>query len=160
MLAAKYASEGKKLDKNMYSSAELAGQYISSMIKTYKSASELVGNDINLKKSDMSDETKLAIINGYVEQFGFVSGNILDKDGISIKDGTDFSDREYVMLALKGEVNVSDINLSKYTNTYGFSVAAPLCGDNNEILGVVYFRVDVDYMKWITDTIKVGDEGA
>lgn len=75
MLAAKYASEGKKLDKNMYSSAELAGQYISSMIKTYKSASELVGNDINLKKSDMSDETKLAIINGYVEQFGFVSGN-------------------------------------------------------------------------------------
>lgn len=63
------------------------------------------------------------------------SGNLLDKKGVSIKDGTDFSDRDYVKAALNGKTNISDVTLSKYTNTYGISIAAPLIS-SGRIIGV------------------------
>ena len=89
------------------------------------------------------------------KQYGFTSGNLLDKKGVSIKDGTDFSDRDYVKAALNGKTNISDVTLSKYTNTYGISIAAPLIS-SGRIIGVVYYRADVDFMNDIVKHISVG----
>lgn len=143
---------------SMDSSAVISSNYIASVLENYMNIAKVTGCEIKLT-SDISKEDKSNIVNDYAKQYGFTSGNILNKDGISLSDGTDFSDREYVKQALAGNVNVSDITLSKYTNTYGFSVAAPLRDKNKEIAGVIYYRVDIDFMLNIIDTIKIGDEG-
>lgn len=83
------------------------------------------------------------------------SGNILNSDGVSRKDGTDFSDRDYVKTALKGKVNISDLTLSKYTGNYGFSVASPVCNEEKAINGVLYYRMDVDFMSQILNQISI-----
>lgn len=143
---------------NMTSSANISSAYISSELANFKNIAGQVGQDEKLT-STISNEEKAEIVNAYAEYYGFTSGNILDEKGVSLADGTDFGDREYVKKALAGDLNVSDITLSKYTNTYGFSVAAPLYDSSNGIKGVVYFRVDIDFMQNIINTIKVGDKG-
>ena len=71
-------------------------------------------------------EEKRTIINERVRMHGFQRGNIIDKDGISIFDGKDYSDREYVQQAMKGNVYVSEPLVSKVTGELSIMVAAPL----------------------------------
>ncbi len=58
----------------------------------------------------------------------FQRGNIIGIDGISIFDGKDYSDREYVQQAMQGNVYVSEPLVSKITGELSIMVAAPLCG--------------------------------
>lgn len=125
--------------------AEEASAHISQQMKDYLDAVRIAGLS-DVLNSDATVDEKVKYLNDFVEVFGFVSGNILDKNGVSIKDGEKFADREYVQKALKGEANVSEVTLSKYTNTYGVSIAAPIMDENNKINGVVYFRMDIDFL--------------
>lgn len=104
---------------------------------------------------NIPNEVRMKKVEQLAKQYGFTSGNLLDKKGVSIKDGTDFSDRDYVKAALNGKTNISDVTLSKYTNTYGISIAAPLIS-SGRIIGVVYYRADVDFMNDIVKHISVG----
>jgi len=140
---------------NMKTATVLGGLQISGSINDYKNMASVTGKDPVLV-SAASNDKKAERISELAAQYGFTSGNILDKNGISLKDGTDFSDREYVKKALKGTVNISEITLSKYTGTYGFSVAAPLVTDNG-IDGVVYYRMDIDFMEAITGAIDISE---
>ncbi len=156
-----FASKNMSLEyveDSMIQSADIAAQYISSGLLDYKNITAMVGMDSKLT-SDISNEEKAEIMSEYAEHFGFTSGNILDDKGVSLIDGTDFSDREYVKEALSGNANVSNVTESRLTNTYGFSIAAPLYDADKKIVGVVYFRADVDFMLNIISTISVGEEG-
>lgn len=142
------------LDSSFGSSADLAANHISSQLADYMNIANVVGKESVIATG--TDEERSTAIDAYAEEYGFTSGNILDTSGVSIKDGTDFSEREYFQKALKGETNISDITLSKYTNTYGFSIAAPVY-DGEVIKGVVYFRADIDFMLNIIDKIQISD---
>ena len=117
----------------------------------------MVGTNELLSDRAATIMEKTAFLNKYVETYGFTSANLLDTKGISLKDGTDFSDRDYVISALKGIANVSDVTLSKYTNTYGVSIAAPVYDSANRITGVVYFRLDIDFMMDVIKNISISD---
>ena len=60
-------------------------------------------------------EEKQAIIDERVSMHGFQRGNIVAADGISVFDGNDYSDREYVRQAMQGNVFVSEPLISKIT---------------------------------------------
>ena len=140
----------------MQISAELASNEIDEKLKDFTKMVKVSGKDTIL-----SGAAKDSVVSGRIdelaENYGFTSGNILDKNGISRKDGTDFSDRDYVVEALAGNVNISDLTLSKYTGNYGFSVASPVYDNNQQINGVVYFRMDVDFMSSILEQIVISE---
>ncbi|MGN0439133.1 MAG: methyl-accepting chemotaxis protein [Lachnospiraceae bacterium] len=138
---------------SMTTSATLASANIAQQLEDYMNVVTLVGQS-DVLSGNASEKDKTEYVNTYVEAYGFTSGNILDEKGVSMIDGTDFSDRAYVQEALKGNTNVSDITLSKYTNTYGVSIAAPIY-KGDEIKGVVYFRLDSDFITDIIDSIKI-----
>lgn len=142
-------------DDSMATSASLASAHIAQQLEDYMNVVTLVGKDSFLSGS-ASDESKMAYLDSYIETYGFTSGNILDAKGVSIDDGTDFSDRAYVKAAMEGTTNVSDITLSKYTNTYGVSIAAPIY-KGTDINGVVYFRLDSNFIMDIIDFIKISE---
>lgn len=144
------------VNDSMATSTTLAGNEISSKLQDYMNITSVTGHDAILT-SNSGDKIKSDRIDWLATQYGFTSGNILNDKGVSLKDGTDFSERDYVIKALDGVTNVSDITLSKYTNTYGFSVAAPLVSDSGRITGVVYYRMDIDFMKAITDSIHISN---
>lgn len=142
--------------KTMQISAELAAKEIEEKLNDFKKMTQVSGYDSVLATSEQ-DEIVSDYIDNLAGNYEFTSGNILDYNGVSRKDGTDFSDRDYVKEALAGNVNISDLTLSKYTGNYGFSVASPVYNQNQEINGVVYFRMDVDFMSQILNQIVISE---
>lgn len=142
--------------KTMQISAELAAREIEEKMDDFMKMVQVSGWD-SILSSSAEDVIVSEHIDSLAELYGFTSGNILDINGVSRKDGTDFSDRDYVMKALAGNVNISDLTLSKYTGNYGFSVASPVYSNADKINGVVYFRMDVDFMSNILNQIVISD---
>lgn len=149
-----YSSTISLVEKNSRSSAKTTARYIEALLQNYKNIAKASGSDMTLI-GNIPNEVRVKKVEQLAKQYGFTSGNLLDKKGVSIKDGTDFSDRDYVKAALNGKTNISDVTLSKYTNTYGISIAAPLIS-SGRIIGVVYYRADVDFMNDIVKHISVG----
>ena len=144
------------METSIQNTAKLSSGQISALLESYKHIATVVGKDDIIGGTDVDNAKKISTVEQYAKDYGFTSANILDASGVSIKDGTDFSDREYYKRALNGETNISGITLSKYTNTYGFSIAAPIYANGNgDITGVIYFRVDIDFMLDIISDIIV-----
>lgn len=144
------------LTNNMVTSADLVANHIAEQLKSYQNIVDVLGRDAVVSGNRTVAE-KMEVVNSYVETYGFTSGNILNDEGVSLVDGTDFSTRDYVARALAGESNVSDVNLSKYTNTYGVSIAAPIYTPTNEIKGVVYLRLENDFILDIIEKIQISE---
>lgn len=144
------------LVNNMMTSADLVSNHIAEQLESYQKIVEVLGRDEVVSGSRTVAE-KMEVVNSYVETYGFTSGNILDSNGVSLVDGEDFSSRDYVKKALAGTPNVSDVNLSKYTNTYGVSIAAPIYTLKNEIKGVVYLRLENDFILDIIEKIQISE---
>lgn len=149
-----YSSTISLVEKNSRSSAKTTARDIEALLQNYKNIAKASGSDMTLI-GNIPNEVRMKKVEQLAKQYGFTSGNLLDKKGVSIKDGTDFSDRDYVKAALNGKTNISDVTLSKYTNTYGISIAAPFIS-SGRIIGVVYYRADVDFMNDIVKHISVG----
>ena len=149
-----YSSTISLVEKNSRSSAKTTARDIEALLQNYKNIAKASGSDITLI-GNVPNEVRVKKVEQLAKQYGFTSGNLLNKKGVSIKDGTDFSDRDYVKAALNGKTNISDVTLSKYTNTYGISIAAPLIS-SGRIIGVVYYRADVDFTNDIVKHISVG----
>lgn len=149
-----YSSTISLVEKNSRSSAKTTARDIEALLQNYKNIAKASGSDITLI-GNVPNEVRMKKVEQLAKQYGFTSGNLLNKKGVSIKDGTDFSDRDYVKAALNGKTNIPDVTLSKYTNTYGISIAAPLIS-SGRIIGVVYYRADVDFMNDIVKHISVG----
>ncbi|MSS62583.1 methyl-accepting chemotaxis protein [Velocimicrobium porci] len=142
--------------KTMQISAELAAKEIEEKLDDFTKMVKVSGVD-SVFASSSQNQVVSEHIDKLAENYGFTSGNILDRKGVSRKDGTDFSERDYVKEALAGKVNISDLTLSKYTGNYGFSVASPVYTKNQEINGVVYYRMDVNFMSKILDQIVISE---
>ena len=138
-------------------SAKLAADDVGNLLKNYLITTVISGQDQIIANEQLPVEYKKKVIDGYVSAYGFTSGNLLDRNGVSLFDGTDFSDREYFQTALAGTPNISEIALSKYTNTYGTSIAAPIVTAENEIIGVIYFRVDINFFTNVLEGLKISD---
>lgn len=154
---ATYQSSLSMVNDSLATSATLAANHISQQLSDYRNVVSLLGKDPALTDS-RSNQDKMNYLESYIKTYGFTSGNILDASGISIDDGTDFSDRAYVKQALAGNANVSDITLSKYTGTYGVSVAAPIYDAKDVISGVIYFRLDINFILDIIDSISISEK--
>lgn len=144
-------------DNSIATSASLASNHISQQLEDYLNVVSMLGTSEVLSDDNASIEEKTAFLEKYVEMYGFTSANLLNAGGVSLIDGTDFSDRDYVISALKGNANVSDVTLSKYTNTYGISIAAPVYAADKHIAGVVYVRLNIDFMLDVIKNISISD---
>ena len=113
-----------------------------------------------LSEWSATTETKQAILNERVRMHNFQRGNIIGVDGYSIFDGKDYSDREYVQQALKGNVYVSEPLVSKITGELSIMVAAPIHEGGTQsgrIVGAVYFVPPETFLNDIVNSIQVSD---
>ena len=97
-----------------------------------------------------------------VERLGYLDMAIVTPAGqatyVSSGDKTDLSDRSYIQKALAGEVNVSDVLISKVTNTAVLMYAVPIT-KNGRVIGALIGRRDGNALSEITDEMGFGDEG-
>ncbi len=148
------------VERMMSQTAVLAAGRAQQELGIYKNVVMEVGCIPQLSDPEVSVEEKKAIIDGRVSMHDFQRGNIIGTDGISIFDGKDYSDREYVRQAMQGNVFVSEPLISKITGELSIMVAAPLYSEGNNgksIVGVVYFVPHETFLNDIVSAIQIGE---
>ena len=150
-----YRSTVATVDQMMSETAVLAAERIEEELIAYKNVAMDTGRISQLTNSFTSVEEKRSIIDQRVSLHGFQRGNVIGLDGVSIFDGKDYSDREYVQRAMQGEVYVSQPLVSKITGELSIMVAAPIYSGQNTIAGVVYFVPPETFLNDIVSSIKV-----
>ncbi len=155
-----YNSVMSTVEQMMTETAVLAAGRAQQELTAYKNAVMEIGCIPELADADVSVEEKRAIIDNRVAMHGFQRGNIIAMNGISIFDGKDYSDREYVRQALQGNVYVSEPLISKITGELSIMVAAPLYAEEtygSSIVGVVYFVPKETFLNDIVSAIQIGE---
>ncbi len=148
------------VDQMLSETAVLAAERIDQELTAYKNVVIDTGCVPQLSDPDVTVEEKRTIIDERVSLHGFRRGNIIGPDGISIFDGNDYSDREYVRQAMSGNVYVSEPLISKITGELSIMVAAPLYDGGsreNGIVGVVYFVPPETFLNDIVSSIQVSE---
>ncbi len=155
-----YNNTMSTVERMMSQTAVLAAGRAQQELEAYKNVVMEAGCIPQLSDPEVSVEEKRAIIDGRVSMHGFQRGNIVGADGISIFDGNDYSDREYVRQAMQGKVFVSEPLNSKITGELSIMVAAPLYSEGNydkSIVGVVYFVPHETFLNDIVSAIQIGE---
>ena len=142
----------------MSESATLAAERVEQELSAYKNVAMDTGCIPQLSDASVSVDIQRSIIDERVAMHGLQRGNIIGADGISIFDGKDYSDREYVKQAMAGNIYVSEPLVSKITGELSIMVAAPLYAGGvhgSTIEGVVYFVPHETFLNDIVSSIQV-----
>jgi len=101
-------------------------------------------------------------LKGDVERLGYLDMAIVTPAGqatyVTSGDTTDLSDRSYIQKALAGEMNVSDVLISKVTNSAVLMYAVPIL-NNGRVVGALIGRRDGNALSEITDQMGFGEKG-
>lgn len=157
-----YSSTNDALEQTMKEAAETAAERIRWELAAYTNIISEIGTREKLADETVTVEEKKAILDKKVEQYGMVRANLLNKDGISIFDGNDYSDREYFQEALKGKTAVSEPLVSKITGDLTIIISAPLwekgiIGGN--VIGAVYVVPNEEFLNDIVTSISISKNG-
>ena len=96
-IALNYRNTIATVEAMMSETAVLAAERVEQELTAYKNVAMDTGRISQLSNSMMSLEEKRAVIDERISLHGFQRGNIIGIDGVSIFDGKDYSDREYVL---------------------------------------------------------------
>lgn len=155
-----YTSTISTVDQMMCESATLAAERVEQELMAYRNVAADTGCISQLSSQTIGVEEKRSIIDERVSMHNFQRGNIISEDGISIFDGKDYSDREYVQQAMQGNVYVSEPLVSKVTGELSIMVAAPLYYggiQGTTVGGVVYFVPHETFLNDIVSSIRVSE---
>ena len=131
-IALNYRSTIATVDQMMSQTAVLAAERIEEELTAYANVAMDTGCIAQLSDPEVPVAEKRAVIDERAAMHGFQRGNIIGADGLSIFDGKDYSDREYVQQAMGGRVYVSEPLVSKITGELSIMVAAPLYDGGNK----------------------------
>ncbi|MDD3142024.1 MAG: cache domain-containing protein, partial [Lachnospiraceae bacterium] len=157
-----YSSSVGTLKQSMAEEATIAADRISYELQSYVNIVYETGSVARLSNPDISVKDKQFLIDQKAETYGFTRGNILGADGISIFDGSDYSDRAYYATAMKGKTYITEPLISKVTGKLTIIIAAPLWEKGipgTTVVGVVYFVPTETFLNDIVSSIKVGAGG-
>lgn len=155
-----YNSTISNVEYMMGETAVLAAGRVEQELASYKNAVMDAGCIPQLSDPDVPLDDKKAIIEERCAMHSFQRGNIIGMDGTSIFDGKDYSDREYVIQAMQGNVYVSEPLISKITGELSIMVAAPLYNGGvygSSIAGVIYFVPHETFLNDIVSSIQIGE---
>ena len=155
-------STNSTLKRNMTATAKVAAERVEWEMTSYRNLAEDLGMTARLAREDASLEEKQEIIDERVEVNGLIRGNILDKNGISIFSGEDFSDREYFKTAMEGHSCVSQPIVSKTTGKLSIIIAAPIWEGGvfgTQVVGVVYLVPEETFLNDIMAATSVSENG-
>ncbi len=131
-------------------------------------ASELRGNlNILDAVSDSSGMgtmtwfTQRQILERYVETSDFLGLGVVSPDGTTqYADGStaELGDRDYVIRAFEGEANVSDVIISRVTNSPVVMMATPI-ENRGSVVGVLIGRLEGEFLSELLEGKGYGDHG-
>lgn len=157
------SSTNALLEQNMSEMAKVSAQRVEHELEAYTNVALDAGCVARLANPETSIADKKALMEQRAQMHGFVGYNIVDVSGISIFDGKDYSDREYIKEALAGRSHISEPLLSKVTGELSIMVAAPLWEGgvpDTKVIGVIYFKPTETFLNDIIADIHISANGS
>ena len=159
-IAATYISALSLLEENLRATASLAADRVAHELAAYQGEIEALGMVPELSDDTISVAEKERIVDQWAQLYGMERGNLLDRNGDSLFDGNNYSEREYFQHALQGEAWISTPTMSKITGELSIMVAAPVWEGGvygGSVDGVVYFVPPETFLNDIMTTIRVSE---
>lgn len=153
-----YDATNKMLKQTMTETAKLAAERAGQELDKYETIAMEVGSIARLANAETSIEDKKSIIDQRVKTHGFVSGDIVDKNGRSIFSGVDYSDTVNFTEAMKGNSYISRPVYDKDSGKTVVTVSAPLWKGGipgTEVIGATVFVPQETFLDDIMSEIKV-----
>lgn len=126
------------------------------LMETIANKDQIRSMDWSIQKPALENELSRLSARGYLGMgVVFPDGRTLYTDGSEANLG----DREYVQKAFSGKINVSDVIVSRVTNSTVLMYAAPIYDYSGNIGGVLIARRPGDILSDITDQMGFGEGG-
>lgn len=153
------ASLAGEAEKALFSMAVDSSELTASRIEIQKKTLEMIAGREDIQSMDWSiQQPALKMLLGST---GFMDMAVVQPDGTAqYSDGTtsQLGDREYIKKAFAGEVNVSDLLISRVTNSVVLMYAAPIKKDG-KVVGALIGRRDGNALSAITNDRGYGSSG-
>lgn len=157
-----YISSISAVSETINNTSDVAANYVAAALQQYVAIAYETGSIVRLADPERAIEDKAAILNQRISDHNFEGGFLLDSNGIDVITGTDLSDRDYFIEAMKGNTYVSTPTYSEVTKTVSYAVAAPLWEGGipgTTPVGAVVYVPDGEFLNDIMRSIKVGEGG-
>ena len=150
----------EEVEQALVMQAEQAGKYIESRFEVHLSVLETIAARPDM--TTMNWQTQQAILETEIQRLPqFLALGIVSRDGTTrYDDGStaNLGDRDYVITAFNGQTAVSDLIVSRVTNSVVLMYAVPI-KSNGQVVGVLIARRDGTALSDITDELGFGDHG-
>ena len=149
--------------KSLLNTATEASKYVEARINTQKLYIETIALHPIIKDDTIRWEDKVKFFQSEAQRSGYIGFALADTKGQAHiynqeKTVLDINDRDYYNKAMKGEIAVSDIIISKLGDGAILIFAAPI-KEGDEVVGVFYGWRDGLALSKILDSINYGQEG-
>lgn len=151
------------LEASMKETASLAADRVSYELQMYKNIAGETGSIERLSNPEITLAEKKSVLQQKVDTYHFQRYNLLDARGVSLIDGSNYSDRTYFQQAMQGKPYVSEPLISAVTGEVSIIVAAPVWANGNvgsHVVGVVYFVPLETFLNDIVSSLQVSENGS
>lgn len=150
----------EEVEQALVTQALQASEYLESRFDVNLSILEAIAARPELISMDW--ESQRAVLESEIKRLPqFLDLAVVTRDGIAhYRDGSiaDLGDRAYVRAAFNGERAVSDLIISRVTNSAVFMYAVPI-SENGEVRGALIARRAGTALSDVTDSLGFGDNG-
>ncbi len=144
-----------KVESNLMQLGSEDSKYIDSNVASKIQILQEVANKAEVRSMDWN--TQKAALKEDVERLGYLDMAILQPSGeanyVLSGEKSNLGDREYIVKALKGEGCVSNVLISKVTNSAVLMYAVPITNDG-KVVGALVGRTDGNSLNDFTNKIK------
>ncbi|MEG2054129.1 MAG: hypothetical protein RR052_04230, partial [Oscillospiraceae bacterium] len=121
-----YSSSMSTLEKTITQTAKVAAERTEQELNSYKNIAFEMGCNDRLTSSDSLKRVKVKLLKSRIKCYDFESGNIIQRDGISLLDGKNYSKEPFFDAAIHGEVFLSDAVYNEENEKWEISISAPM----------------------------------
>ena len=154
-----YTSTFGQVQDDMQAIVGITAQRVEWELTTYASIAEAFGGRTKIADPDVSAEEKKSLLDLWVEDYGLVSADLLDSNGLGVFDGVNYSGAEYFRQCMNGNTYVSS-PMENGENGFTIIVAAPVWANgvpNTQVVGVVCLVPSETFLNDIMQSIHVSD---
>ena len=157
-----YRGTQSTLEASMKEMAVVAADRVSYELQAYRNIVGETGSTARLSNPEITLAEKQDLLQQKVDTYGFQRYNLLNTQGRSLIDGSNYSDRAYFKAAMQGNTYVSEPLISSVTGEMTIIISAPVWQDGQvggRVAGVVYFVPQETFLNKIVSNLQISEGG-
>ena len=151
------------LFNNMQETAKVMADLVSQTVQSEVNTIRGLGTKTEISSSEYTKEEKVQMAQEWANSMGLSTVTLIDLNGKSYADGSDFSDRDYFIEAKNGNIYVTEPLVSRVDGKTVVVIAAPIWKDGiagGQVAAVATVRPGEDILNNLMTALKISDNSS